>query len=803
MAVSAVDAREVFGKAKWIWIQPQGYDLFNCFMQARRVFSLDRAPRRAKIRITADSRYRLYVNGRHVCRGPARGFQETWPYDEVDIARFLRKGNNVIAALVHSYGCTTNQYIPLDAAGLIIQGKAARTDISTGPRWRVRYSPGHKRHMTRLSRELGFVEIFDARCDGGEWLKVSYDDSEWREPYLTAAGAMPWHFVEERGMPLLDEHVVAPRAVVAQAGGKCANGWDGAENLTANYLAEKREWKAGDAGLRRAKTAGGFEIPAAGAHRFAAVLVDFGEEVVGSVGIEVSGAAGGEVIDWQAAETLTGLTPDVITPFTGCNVALCNRLTLAAGTTSFEQFEPWGFRYLAVIARGNRRPLKVRLHLRTTLYPLDIKASFRCSDARLNDIWNISVRAQECCSLDAFVDCPWREQAQWWGDARVQGANTFHLSADVTLFERGIRQTARQETPEGLTYGLTPANQHHCILPDYTLTWIMTLWDWYWQTGETGLLEKYAERAWRALGYFCKMTDETGLIPYDERYWLFLDWADVFKDGYPTVYNIMYFQALVTAAEIFRLAGRKDYSTECGRRAESLRDAITANLYDRSRRCFHGGLDWKGRPVSLEDPHSYAVAVLSDVLPEESARFAADKLLPLIAGENPKITGERRGLPYEPAVVPSPFFMYYVFEALKKHGYRAEVLECVKRWYGVFIDWGFTTTGENWIHRKGATSACHAWSAHPIVHFADIVLGIRRSAPGWTRIDYRPLLRTPGSASGSVATPLGLVESSWRAGGGAAEVSLTLPEGSAADVTLPGVRETAGPGTHSWTVSAD
>ena len=51
----------------------------------------------------------------------------------------------------------------------------------------------------------------------------------------------------------------------------------------------------------------------------------------------------------------------------------------------------------------------------------------------------------------------------------------------------------------------------------------------------------------RALSYFEGMTAKR-TFPYDDRYWLFLDWADIFKDGYPTVYNMFYFWTLETAA---------------------------------------------------------------------------------------------------------------------------------------------------------------------------------------------------------------------------------------------------------------
>ena len=172
--------------------------------------------------------------------------------------------------------------------------------------------------------------------------------------------------------------------------------------------------------------------------------------------------------------------------------------------------------------------------------------------------------------------------------------------------------------------------------------------------------------------------------------------------------------------------------------------------------------------------------------------------MPLVSDENPKLTREARGPPYEPLVCPSPFFMYYIFEALKTTGYRLEVVDCIRRWYSVFLDWGFSTTGENWIHRKGATSACHAWSAHPIVHLSNIVLGITQAAPGWEKITFEPLLADGAHARGSVATPLGLVETNWERGKDGINVKLSLPKGVKANVRLPGVRKDITGGRHEW-----
>ena len=49
---------------------------------------------------------------------------------------------------------------------------------------------------------------------------------------------------------------------------------------------------------------------------------------------------------------------------------------------------------------------------------------------------------------DSYVDCPWREQAQWWGDARVQAANTLHLSADPRMLRARHPPDRGPERPE-------------------------------------------------------------------------------------------------------------------------------------------------------------------------------------------------------------------------------------------------------------------------------------------------------------------------------------------------------------------
>jgi hypothetical protein len=759
--------------AQWIWYGDFGYDLVNAWMQARRSFTLKTVPAKAVIGVTADTQYRLYVNGVHLMRGPARGFQASWPYDTVDIAPYLRKGRNVIAVLVHQSGISTFQYLHEGHSGLLLWGRVEREDISSGKAWRVRPAPGYRRVTTRVSLQLGFQESFDARLDDESWLTPEYDDSDWIAPRTRNLGCMPWHGLEDRGIPPLREEVRFPKGVISTSSGKCAQGYADAADVVSLYASEKHSWRS----------AASMEFPPTGKDRFIAYCVDFGKEVVGSLRIVVEGAKGGEIVDTLVTEGLYGIEPGIFDPSKKeCHESFGNRLVARAGRTEHEQFDYWGFRYAVVVVRNSAKKLKIGLKLHWVGYPLELKGEFETSNKRLNDIYEMCVWTQQCCMLDAYVDCPWREQAQWWGDARVQGANTFYLSADSRLMARGIRQIAGQDVPNGLTYGHAPTMAHGCILPDFTLTWILTHRDYYWQTGDLSLFEAHKARIHRAFEYFQSMLAPNGLFPYDPRYWLFLDWCPIFKDGYPTLYNFFYLAALRAAIELFRLSGEEPH--EYVRREEALADAIEKRLFRNG--AIVGGLSWEGKPVAQNSAHVYAWAILLDLFPAYHQSFLERQLLPVARGN------------HKDPLTPSPFFMTYIFDALKKCGRMDEAVDCIERWWGEMLDRGFTTAVEVWSSRPAYGSLCHAWSAHPIVHFSNILLGIWQESPAWQTIRFSPTFTRADRARGKVATPHGAIESSWEKVGDSIRVTLDLPPGVTAIASLPGHTKESVTGRKEW-----
>lgn len=83
----------------------------NSYCMFRKSVVLSEMPQEGMLRIFADSRYMLWINGQYAARGPARSDPDFQYYDVIDIQPFLKKGKNTIAVLVVYYGYGTGHSI--------------------------------------------------------------------------------------------------------------------------------------------------------------------------------------------------------------------------------------------------------------------------------------------------------------------------------------------------------------------------------------------------------------------------------------------------------------------------------------------------------------------------------------------------------------------------------------------------------------------------------------------------------------------------------------------------------------------
>ncbi len=152
--------------ANWIWSDAsdgRGYNLCSVF---RKEFRLEELPAAAQIAVSADSSYRLKINGQWIGDGPARSYPEHFRYDLTDLEGMLRRGVNQIEITVRYYGCGSFHLMPQRAAVLaqleLTGADGERTLIITDSSWLAAPLPQWRERVAKISVQQCPGEYFDA-----------------------------------------------------------------------------------------------------------------------------------------------------------------------------------------------------------------------------------------------------------------------------------------------------------------------------------------------------------------------------------------------------------------------------------------------------------------------------------------------------------------------------------------------------------------------------------------------------------------------------------------------------------------
>ncbi|MEM9261015.1 MAG: alpha-L-rhamnosidase N-terminal domain-containing protein, partial [Bacteroidota bacterium] len=218
--------------AHWIWLPKEDT---SSVMLARQKFTLAEIPAAATLRITATSQYELYLNGTYVRRGPARSAPHHQSFDALEVAPYLRVGQNQVAVRVHYLKGTTS-YHQQGRGGLLaqlnVEGATAGAVVQTDEQWKVAPDKGWSEAAPRTSRfQLVVNDLVDFRQRQRNWQALNYKDSAWGnarpllrehgwpklEPKATPqAHTPPWTRLVPREVPLLRE-VDVPATTLVQA----------------------------------------------------------------------------------------------------------------------------------------------------------------------------------------------------------------------------------------------------------------------------------------------------------------------------------------------------------------------------------------------------------------------------------------------------------------------------------------------------------------------------------------------------------------------------------------------------------
>ena len=728
----------------------------------RRTVDLAAIPATAPCRVWVDGRYVLRVNGTEAARGPVRSDPRRSHYDVIDLAPFLRAGPNCLALTARHFGTATSWWMPAPATYTLGAGCVA-FEALIGDDWVLsdrswRCTGGDAWSDVPVPGDVASLplESFDARRHPHGWEEPEFVDAEWRPateitPVHTGANHEPRPSSDPFGMLRPPVRVAFPDGVRHRA--ECT----GTDTRVGGVVVDDpvRQVLADEAS------------PAGpGVHHLS---FDFGHIVAGNVEMRVTGASPGTVIDLAAAEHRDA--EDALVPL-GQHAGL-RYVCTGDDVERFTGLDVIGTRYLAAAVR---RPdegdaPRVELWIHDRLRPRPAGATFECSDPELQRIFDIGLRTVDLCALDAYVDCPTREQRAWTGDSVVHQSVDLVTNPDWSM-ARWHPQLAAAPRADGML-AMAPASDFtqddRFFVPDWSLHWVRSVHNLFRYTGDRELVAELLPVAERTLRWFESYLADDGLLEWVDG-WLLLDWASVYSHGKSSILNALWARGLEDFAEMAEWLGNDGSAHWARARRAAVRDAFEVFWDDRRGVYVDHVLD--GRPQPPASQPANAAPLAAGIVPDERV----DALVAVITDrsrliqhawymDTVTVQGQSSGAIYMAIGYPppdwdtdtqmvesEPFFRYVVHDALARAG-RADLVADLCRDWNRFVERGETSWPENWA---GGTR-CHGWSSTPTRDLIVHTLGISPAEPGCAAVRVAPMLGDLEWARATVPTPHGFV----------------------------------------------
>jgi hypothetical protein len=533
------------------------------------------------------------------------------------------------------------------------------------------------------------------------WIDIDFDDSDWPTARLVApAGGSPWTSLRPRQLPQLEERFHPVKLLECRLGS-----FADASQLSA-HQAVREGWVTAEKTTFTPDQTGAFNCHLA-ANEAAYLLFDLGRDFTCQGRAEIEGANGQEQLSLSYLEMISQgqlVLPD---PETYCRLQLTDRFQLRSGNQTAESFSLRGGRYLLWQLVGpTGADFRFRPQVRVAEYPLTLDRPLATSDKLLAQIIHLCESTIRACLQDGFVDCVWRENSQWLGDALPQSLGLWAMTDDVRPIKQVIMMAAQGAYHDGILPSVMPGEVHAYTIVRYNFMWVELLHFYQQITKDDALVSQL----WPVLQKMLEVVDQSRmdgdllLNPPGRR--LYIDWSPTSQEEPHAVYNLHYLLALQRAGQLARLLVFEDDAKRWQQRASKLQAIIRQAFYADGR-----WYDDLGRAT-----YSQLAAALA-CLTNTTHPGEKDAVLDNIAARS--LDSSDDYLP-DSMVLASPFMHHYIFEALRQAGRFEQMLEIIRLRWGRWAKQGYPTTWENWNVDFPDGSLCHSFSAHPRYHLAEI-----------------------------------------------------------------------------------
>ncbi|HEV2485887.1 MAG TPA: alpha-L-rhamnosidase C-terminal domain-containing protein [Terracidiphilus sp.] len=725
----------------------------------RRALTLGAIPASYPVRVSADNRFVLFVNGQRVGDGPARGDLTHWRYERFDLAPLLHSGKNLITATVWNWGILAPIAQMSDRTAFLLESEATGAEgISTPEGWQVEIEPGH-RAMDRSTVDL---KTYFASGPGEEINAALYD---WNWQLETYAGSN-WVAV---ATPMRDSvHEGVNKAHSADTTGD--NFWglvpDGLPHMEYSPTSASTTVRV-DVVNRGAIEPEVRQFPAApvtvpaGSHVH--ILLDRKTLTTAYPILTVSGGKGAQVrLTYSEAlydkEIHKGDRDEV-----GDRTARGLKDSFLPDGGEHRVFEPlwWRtWRYLDLDVETAGEPLTLEsLGAQFTAYPFEERATFQSDDAELKKIWEISWRTARLDAHETYMDTPYYEQLQYVGDTRIQALISYSVAGDDRLARQALEAFNDSRFPDGITRSRYPSSLAQTI-PTFSLLWVGMVRDYWMYRPDPEPAKASIAGTQTVMDWFARYEQPDGLLK-QLPWWSFIDWVPsgtiptYDAKGESCATTLEYLGALEDAAALERGLGDPLRADRYQARAEHVR----TGLYDH---CWSGE---RGLIADTPDKKNFSqqaniLGVLYDVVPKERRNEVLRQMLAVEPGTTP-----------DGVLSASYYFRYYLARALEHTGTADLYLSSIDPWRKL-LPLHFST----WPEIPGDTrSDSHAWTSHPIYDLLTLVAGIEPASPGFARVRIAPHMGALPSLTATYPHPEGTISVKYTREGSGLNANITLP----------------------------
>ena len=464
------------------------------------------------------------------------------------------------------------------------------------------------------------------------------------------------------------------------------------------------------------------------------VLLDFGKEIQGGIQI-VRSMSGPKKVRFRLClgESVSEALSDVDAPgSTATNDHAVRDFEIAVPWLGSAEYGNSGFRFARLdLIEGEDVDL-VAVRAISRYRDIPYLGSFRCSDERLNQIWQTGAYTVHLCMQDYLWDGVKRDRLVWIGDMHPEVMTVGTVFGNQEVVRKSLDYVRDKTAPTDWMNGIC----------SYSLWWIIIqhhLYEWY---GDMEYLKAQQEYLTTLLHTVMANMDGNRENYQDGR---FIDWPsndqpDVIHAGL----QALSVRALEAGADMAKWLGDNALQRECTEVAQRLRTYV---------------------PDAVGNSQAAALLAIAGMMDAEEASA-------IILQNGPeKFTS---------------FMGYYLLEALAKGGHYAEAMDLIGAYWGRMIDLGATTFWEDFNYNDGKNAArideivpegkfdihadggawcyvglrhsfCHGWASGPTSWLSAHVLGVEPVGVGMKKFRIEPHLGNLDWAEGSFPTPYGVL----------------------------------------------